>query len=98
MHRLLCVEEDEKLVAYMPLSKAFSQEAGGMVIWIEELYVQPAYRQRGISQALFDLLTEKDSQSARWRLEVTSDNEVAKRLYKKMGFSKIPYEQMIAEQ
>lgn len=92
------VEEDQKLVAYMLLSRAFSQEAGGMVTWIEELYVKPEYRKRGISRALFDLLDKRDSESTRWRLEVTSENEAAKRLYKKLGFTKTPYEQMMAGQ
>ena len=37
------------------LSKTFSREAGGMVVWLEELYIRPAYRGKGLGSFFFRL-------------------------------------------
>lgn len=78
--------------------KTYSQEAGGMVTWIEELYIQKKYRSRGLGKELFKYLEEtKDDTVARLRLEVEADNNIAKNLYTKMGFKELEYQQMIKE-
>ena len=35
--------EEEKAVGFFLIAKTFSQEAGGMVIWVEEIYIYEQY-------------------------------------------------------
>ncbi|MBP3414831.1 MAG: GNAT family N-acetyltransferase [Clostridia bacterium] len=90
-------EQDSKPVGYALLAKTFSQEAGGQVIWVEELYVLPEYRSKGLGREFFAFLKERKNIS-RVRLEVEPENERAVKLYEKMGFEVLPYMQMIIEQ
>lgn len=78
---------------YALLNKMYSREAGGMVVWIEELYVRPKFQGCGAGSAFFGYL-EKNVPAARYRLEVESDNFRAKALYGRMGYDILPYEQM----
>ncbi|MCI8331648.1 MAG: GNAT family N-acetyltransferase [Clostridiales bacterium] len=91
-------EYDGKTAGYALLCKTFSQEAGGMALWIDELYVLPAFRSKGIGHAFFDFLfQQKGSDYKRFRLEVEKENERAAALYQKMGFDFLAYEQMIKD-
>ena len=81
--------------AYLQLSFTYSTEAGGRVIWVEELYVRPQYQGRGLGGAFFRFLEETYAgQAARIRLEVEPDNDGARRLYGRVGFEELPYMQM----
>lgn len=80
------------------ISKTYSQEAGGMVIWIEDLYLREEYRNKGIATEFFDRIgADYKDTAVRWRLEITEDNAGAKRLYERMGFKVCPYIPMIKE-
>ena len=92
------LEYNNEPAGYCMIVKTYSQEAGGMVTWIEELYIQKKYRSRGLGKELFKYLEEtKDDTVARLRLEVEADNNIAKNLYTKMGFKELEYQQMIKE-
>ncbi len=88
--------KDEKCVGYMLLAKTYSQEAGGIVYWIEEIFVLSSFRNKGIGKEFFEFL-ENNVPCARFRIEVEEDNINAISLYKKYGFEFIPYKQMIIE-
>lgn len=91
-------ELDGKTVGYSLLAKTYSQEAGGLVLWIEEIYVSPEFRGRGIGKAFFDfILKNKPRDVKRLRLEVERENEGAVRLYKSFGFDFLGYDQMIID-
>lgn len=90
------LETNHETAGYALLAKTFSQEAGGMVIWLDELYVRPAYRNCGLGHEFFTYLRNKKSpEIKRIRLEVEADNTKAISLYKRMGFDYLPYSQMI---
>lgn len=92
------LEYNGKSAGYCMIAKTYSQEAGGMVMWIEELYILREYRSKGLGKELFRFLEEtKDDSIARLRLEVEADNNIAKSLYQKMGFKELEYQQMIKE-
>lgn len=87
-----------KIAGYSLLAKTYSQEAGGQVLWIEEIYVLPEYRGRGIGKAFFDfILKNKPDEVKRIRLEVERENEGAVRLYRSFGFDFLGYDQMIID-
>lgn len=92
------IEYNEDIAGYMLLAKTFSQEAGGIVIWIEELYIKPKYRSKGIGHKVFKFIKENISPKVkRIRLEVEQTNKRAISLYQKLGFTKLNYMQMIKE-
>ena len=78
------------------LSKTFSQEAGGVSVTIEEIYIDPEYRSRGLATGFFEWLKAQPG-IMRLRIEVEDDNVGAKRLYERMGFEVLPYVQMVID-
>ena len=78
------------------LSKTFSQEAGGVSITIEEIYIEPEYRSKGLATEFFEWL-KSESCAMRLRLEVEDYNKGAMRLYERMGFELLPYLQMVID-
>ena len=91
-------ELDGEIAGYALLAKTYSQEAGGKVIWIEEIYVSPDFRGRGIGKAFFEfLLKNRPSDVKRLRLEVERENSGAVKLYKSFGFDFLEYDQMIID-
>ena len=91
-------EQDGKPVGYALLAKTFSQEAGGFVLWIEELYILPEYRSMGLGRAFLNMLRNDPGPGVkRLRLEVEAENWRALRLYKALGFSPLAYQQYIVE-
>lgn len=81
---------------YALLSKTFSQEAGGITILVEELYIEPAYRGKGLATEFFNWLKAQPN-IMRLRLEVEDNNKGAMRLYERMGFELLPYLQMVID-
>ena len=81
---------------YALLNKTFSREAGGITVWLEELYLRPAYQGKGIGSGFFRWM-EAHFPAARYRLEVEPDNRRAAALYRRMGYSELPYLQMVKD-
>ena len=92
------VIKDGDVAGYMLLAYTFSQEAGGKTTWIEEIYILPEFRSKGLGSEFFEFIkAEIEPDCARLRLEVEADNIRAKKLYKSLGFKQLEYEQMIRE-
>ncbi|MPM68864.1 hypothetical protein SDC9_115799 [bioreactor metagenome] len=67
-----------------------------MVLWVDELYIKPEYRGCGLGHAFFAFL-EKSPHVKRIRLEVESRNERAIALYRRLGYTDLPYSQMMKD-
>lgn len=92
------LDYESQPVGYALLSRSFSQEASGSVIWVEELYIEPSYRGHGLGREFFDFLRSGGAgQYKRLRLEVEPDNQRAISLYNKLGFKSLPYQQMVLD-
>lgn len=87
------LEVSGKTAGYALLNKMYSREAGGTVVWVEELYVREKFRSCGAGRTFFKFL-EENVPAARYRLELEPDNIRAKALYERMGYEVLPYEQM----
>ncbi|MCC8131649.1 MAG: GNAT family N-acetyltransferase [Oscillospiraceae bacterium] len=83
----------EDVIGYGLLNKMFAHEAGGLTVWIEELYVRDGYRGSGIGSE-FLRFVEKEHPAMRYRLETEPENEAAARLYERLGYQKLDYCQM----
>ena len=86
-------ESEGTLEGYSMVAKSFSTEFGKPCIWIEDLYIDEAYRGRGNGKAFFEFITQKYKGSI-FRLEVEEENERAIGLYEKCGFKILPYMEM----
>ena len=42
------IEKEGERAGYALLAKTFSQEAGGIVVWLEEIYILPEFRSCGL--------------------------------------------------
>lgn len=87
------LECDEKSAGYALLNYCYQHEVGGRVVWIEELYVRPEFRSRGIGSEFFEFL-EENIPAARYRLEFEPDNTRAAALYSRRGYEILKYVQM----
>ncbi len=89
--RALVLASVDGIAGYALLSSFWSNELGGEVCVIDELYVGPNVRGRGHGADLLRTLAEQPG--ALWReravaleLETTPENHRARRLYERMGF------------
>lgn len=93
----LILEHEGVAAGYALLSRTYSQEAGGLCVWIEEVYVRPQYQGKGIGKAFFHALP-RIAPAARYRLEIEPDNARAERLYRSLGFEPLLYRQMVRDE
>lgn len=86
-------EEGEVLQGYAMVAKSFSTEFGKPCMWLEDLYIKPEYRGRGIGNQFLTYM-KKLYPDTLFRLEVEEENERAVALYTKQGFDVLPYMEM----
>ena len=93
------IESDGENVGYALVAKTFSQEAGGMVAWFEELYLSEKARGKGLGTLALMYLEGKYVSEGykRIRLEYTAENERASKLYRHLGFKTLDYLQMLKD-
>jgi len=82
------VREDSTPIAYLVLCFDFSLEYRGKGAWVDELFVSPAHRGKGIGTQLLDLSerASRDHQAKVLHLEVNHGNPAIE-LYRRRGFS-----------
>ena len=86
-------ELDGAPVGYGLLNITYGHEAGGRVVWIEEIYVRREFRGRGLGREFFEYVFA-NIPAARYRLEVEPEHEGAVALYERLGFEVLAYGQM----
>jgi ribosomal protein S18 acetylase RimI-like enzyme len=83
---LLCVRE--KVQGYALLIPYWSNEYGGYLVYVDELYVMAEARRQGVGRGLFRwLASERPFGSVGIFLEVSPQNHRARRLYEQLGFT-----------
>ena len=87
------IEDSNDIQGYMMIAKSYSTEFGKPCIWLEDIYIKDAYRGLGLGNAFIDFITKKYTDCI-FRLEVEEDNKRAVGLYKKCGFTVLPYMEM----
>lgn len=91
------VEYNGKTVGYGLVQLSYSNEAGGMQMFLDELYIREEYRNKGLGKEFFEHVYSSREDIARYRLEVTAVNERAIALYKRLGYEKLDFIQMIKD-
>ena len=90
--RAVALEIESQISGYALLIGFWSNELGGHICEVDELFVVPERRSQGHGKALFDAISEGHL----WRtpivgiaLGVTPDNVRARRLYERLGFAAV---------
>ena len=83
-------EYEGEIVGFRALAYTYSQEAGGRVVWIEEIYLRPEHRGRGFGTAFIRFVLDTIP-AKRYRLETEPDNVRAAELYRRCGFEHFEY-------
>jgi ribosomal protein S18 acetylase RimI-like enzyme len=80
-------ERDGLLIGYALLIRYWSNELGGTVLVVDELYVVPSQRRQGIASDFLALLGKvAPAGTVALQLEVNRANRRALALYRKLGF------------
>jgi len=89
-------EAPERPVGFFLAAVTWSNEFGGRIAWLEELYLRPETRGRGLGRKVMTEAMEELKRKDRvvgFRLEVAPANESVGILYEKLGFSVTPYKE-----
>lgn len=89
--------EDDHIVGFAYVTVFYACEVGGRCMMFEELYLKAEARGRGYGSRFFQAIMDLHPEIQRFRLEVTKKNESAARLYKKLGFTYLSYNQMVKD-
>jgi len=88
----VALDVGQQVVGYALLVSYWSNEFGGEVCAVDELYVNPEFRSRGHGASLFEGIERGDSWPgpvAALALGTTPGNTRARRLYERLGFVSI---------
>lgn len=92
---LLLLRMDNAICGYAILVPYWSNEYGGTLLFLDELFVKSGYRNRGIGTAFLNSLKrDSPADTIRICLEVSDRNAKARRLYQSLGFVARPYTTM----
>ena len=87
---------EDEIVGYAIVVPYWSNELGGTLAFVDELYVVPGARRRGIASAfLNDIREQRPFSAVAAMLEVSPDNVRARQLYSALGFQKRKNETMV---
>lgn len=95
--RGLLIQWEGKPAGYMYLTQCYSAEVGGQCVFIEEIYLEPEYRRRGLGAQIMAWLEQEYPAARRFRLEVTQANQGAISLYQRAGYTFLRYDQMVLD-
>jgi GNAT superfamily N-acetyltransferase len=86
---ILLARDEDAAVAIAVLAYSWTLEHGGLIAWLDELYVEPARRGRGIGGALLARALEvaEGAGCRAMELEVDVEHRRAEHLYERAGFA-----------
>ncbi|HXU04524.1 MAG TPA: GNAT family N-acetyltransferase [Polyangia bacterium] len=89
---ILLAWEGSNAIGVAALSYAFPIELGECIAWLEELYVEPAARERGVGAALLRAALDiaEAAGAVTVELEIVAGHERVERLYTRFGFARLP--------
>ena len=85
---VLLARENGRIVGIAYVATILSAEHCGLVAWLEELYVMPSHRSRGIGTALIAAIIDRarNAEIVAIDLEIDPRHSRAESLYRRLGF------------
>jgi len=85
--RVVLFMQDDLVCGYGLLIPYWSNEFGGILLFVDELVVEKEFRRQGIARAFFAFVErERPFDAVALALEVVPENSRARALYESMGF------------
>ena len=90
--RITMIRADGSNVGYSVIIFSWSNEYGGDIIGIDELYIKKGYRNKGIASDFIrrQMSAYPDKNIVAINVETTSSNKAAERFYQRLGFERSP--------
>lgn len=82
---IIMFAKDNKIIGYSIFVYYWSNEYGGNILNIDELYVKKEFRNQGVSTYFFSFIEKMDNIVA-FQLETTPSNQRALNYYEQLGF------------
>lgn len=95
--RGLLIQWDGEAAGYLYVTQCYAAEVGGRCVLLDEVYLKPEFRGKGIGTRILAWLEESYPTARRFRLEVTQANRGAARLYRSAGYEYLRYDQMVLD-
>ena len=95
--RAFIIEDNSIPVGFALLSFYYATEVGGLVVLLEDLYLDESCRGKGLGSEFMRFIEHEYTAAKRFHLEVAKDNTRAIDLYKKLGYEVLEYVQMIKD-
>lgn len=94
--RIWLIDRGEAVVGYVVVTFAFAMDYGGTVGAIDDLYIRPAFRGRGVgTAALAEVRAACEELGLRaLRVEVGRENAAARAVYRHTGLSAVDHQLM----
>ena len=94
------IQEEHRDVGHIVVALRYAMEYGGFVACLDDLYVRPGWRNKGLSRAaLVELRGFCESAGIRaMTVEVSPDNAPAQAVYRRVGFAEAADRQVLALQ
>jgi ribosomal protein S18 acetylase RimI-like enzyme len=90
----LVAEHEGSVVACLMVTNEWSDWRNGLFWWIQSVYVNAAWRRRGVYRRMYDRIREMaqaDPGICGFRLYVEKENTVAQRTYSQLGMAATDY-------
>ena len=88
--------DGDNTAGFAVTNRMMQHEAGGVMVWVEDLYIRPAYRGQSLGSRFLAWLEEQlRGDAVMLRLETEPENERAQELYYRLGYENLNYLQMI---
>lgn len=88
--------EDQTIQGYALLIPYWSNEFSGTLLFVDELFVKPEARNRGIGQQFFEFLrARRPFDAIVCAVEVSPKNDRARKLYSSLGFEPRSHKMML---
>jgi GNAT superfamily N-acetyltransferase len=96
---IMLARDERRIVGIAYVATILSAEHGGLVAWLEELYVAPSFRSRGIGTALVAAILERarEMDILAIDLEIDAGHSRAESLYRRFGFRRLDRSRWVRE-
>ena len=84
--RIVMICADEEVIGYCILVFFWSNEYGGDILCIDEMYIRAEYRNNNIASGFIENFMNAGGRFAAIAVETTPSNSDAARLYERLGF------------